>query len=122
MSTAMGTVRNNVVRKRAELQLSQSALALRSRVSRPTISKIEQGDANVTIAMLEKIAVVLGCSVNELFEPRPARADGAEIKRRANAPESEFIDARALSRAIQEATKVRYSNAGRRSRRSTVDR
>jgi transcriptional regulator with XRE-family HTH domain len=113
MQPAMSNVRDNVVRKRAELRLSQSALAARARVSRPTVSKIEQGDANVTIATLEKIAVVLRCRVNELFEPRRARVVDAEIERRANAPESDFIDARALSRAIQEANEVRYSNAGR---------
>jgi len=112
--SATQVLRINVVRKRAELDLSQAVLATRADVSRATVSKIEQGDGNVTIVKLEKIATVLGCGLDELFEPRCLRADDQELERRANAPASDFVDARALHRAINEANEVRYSNAGRR--------
>lgn len=112
--SATELLRRNVVRKRAELEISQFVLATRAKVSRATVSKIEQGDGNVTLASLEKIALVLGCRVNELFEPRLLRADDAELVRRINTPESEFIDARSLINAIDEANESRYSNAGRR--------
>jgi transcriptional regulator with XRE-family HTH domain len=121
MNTTMTAVRNNIVRKRAYLQLSQAALASRANVSRPTVSKIEQGDSNVTIRSLEKIAMVLGCRVDELFETRSMRANSAELDRRAHAPDSDFVDARSLSRAIEEANEARYSNAGRRRRRQAMD-
>ncbi len=112
--TAMETLRRNVVRKRAESNLSQAVLADRAGVSRPTVSKIEQGDGNVTVASLEKIATVLGCTIEQLFEPRAVRCDDVDLISRANAPESEFVDGRALLAAIDEANKSRYSNAGRR--------
>lgn len=115
--SATQLLRRNVVQKRAELQISQVVLATRAKVSRATISKIEQGDGNVTVSMLEKIATVLGCGIDDLFEPRCLRADDAELERRANAPKGEFVDARALIDAIEEANEARYSNAGRRRNR-----
>ena len=114
MSATMSAIRTNVVRKRAELDISQSVLATRADVSRATVSKIEQGDGNVTVLMLEKIATALGCKLDELFAPRCLRADDSELERRANAPDSEFISARVLGNAINEAIGPRYSNAGRR--------
>ena len=111
---AANILRRNLVTRRAELRLSQAALADRARISRATLSKIEQGDGNITIAKLEKIAAVLGCRLDEMFAPRDSRLDGAEIHRRAAAANSEFVDARALEGAIEEAIAARYSNAGRR--------
>ena len=110
---AMEALRRNVVLKRAEHRISQSGLAEKANVARQTISKIESGDGNVTIQVLEKIASVLGCTVPELFEPRSGPADDAELARRANAPANEFVDAHALLDAIDEANEVRYSRAGR---------
>lgn len=113
--TATQALRRNIVSKRAELHLSQEALAVKAHVSRATVSKIEQGNANVTLANLEKIATELGCRLDELFAPRYIRVDDEELERRANAPDSDFVDARALENAIEEANKARrYSNAGRR--------
>lgn len=112
-TTAMEALRQNVVYRRAEHGISQVVLAHRASVARATISGIESGQGNPTVAMLEKIARVLGCGVNELFEPRCVRVDDAELDRRANAPASEFIDATALLDAIDEANEVRYSRAGR---------
>ncbi len=110
---AMEALRRNVVFKRAEHQISQSDLAEKASVARQTVSKIESGDGNVTVQVLEKIAAVLRCSVSGLFESRSGPADDAELVRRASAPASEFVDAHALLDAIDEANEVRYSRAGR---------
>ena len=110
---AMEALRRNVVYKRAEHGLSQGDLADRASVARQTISKIESGHGNVTVEVLEKIATVLGCGVDQLFEPRSVRVDDAELERRANAPRSEFVNAYDVLDAIDEANEVRYSRAGR---------
>jgi transcriptional regulator with XRE-family HTH domain len=113
--TAMEALRRNVVYKRAEHRISQTDLAERARVARQTISKIESGktNGNVTVEVLEKIALVLGCDVSELFDPRCIRIDDNELERRANAASSEFVNAHDLLDAIDEANEVRYSRAGR---------
>jgi transcriptional regulator with XRE-family HTH domain len=105
----------NVVVLRAQLALSQAALAARANIARATISKVEAGDGNVTVASVEKIARVLGCGVEELFEYEEDHPDEEELVRRANAPRSERIDARQLQEAIDEALASRYSRAGRKS-------
>jgi transcriptional regulator with XRE-family HTH domain len=110
---AMEALRRNVVFKRAEHNISQSDLAQRASIARATVSKIESGNGNVTVDVLEKIATVLGCGVDELFAPRSLRVGNAELARRAKAPRSEFVDARVLLDAIDEANEVRYSRAGR---------
>jgi transcriptional regulator with XRE-family HTH domain len=111
--SALDALRGNIVFRRAERGLSQSELAKRANVARQTISKVESGDGNVTIAVLEKIAAVLGCSVKDLFESSFSPVDDAELERRAKAPASEFVNARRLLAAIDEANEVRYSRAGR---------
>ncbi len=52
--TAMEALRRNVVYKRAEHRISQIDLAQRASVARQTISKIESGNGNVTVDILEK--------------------------------------------------------------------
>lgn len=111
--TAMEALQRNVVYKRAEHRLSQSDLAERASVARQTISKIESGHGNVTVEVLEKIATVLGCGIDELFDQRIRRVDDAELERRAGAPRSDFVNADAVLDAIEEANEVRYSRAGR---------
>lgn len=116
---AMEALRRNVVFKRAEHGISQVDLAQRASVARQTISKIESGHGNVTVETLERIAAVLGCGVDQLFEPGCVRVDDDELVRRASAPRTEFIDAEKLLDAIDEANEIRYSRAGRP---KTVDR
>jgi transcriptional regulator with XRE-family HTH domain len=79
-SSAMDVLRRNVVRRRTRHGLSQTELAEQARISRQTLSKIESGDGNVTVSVLERVAVVLGCEVKDLFE-RPALLDntGASV-------------------------------------------
>ncbi len=109
---AMKALGGNVVLKRAERRISQSDLASRARVARQTTSKIESGRGNVTVEVLEKIAAVLRCGVDELFRSETATVGVAELRRRAKA-RGEFVSARALLSAIDDANEVRYSQAGR---------
>jgi transcriptional regulator with XRE-family HTH domain len=119
--TALEALRVNVIVGRAKARLSQDQLAERAGVSRPTISRIERAIAgDVGIATVECIAQALGIPISELFIPADEDyVDDAELARRACAPDEEFIDARTLLAAVDEAagrptiTIARYSRAGR---------
>ena len=52
---------------RAELDLTQKALAAAVGISRQTMNAIEQGEYNPTIKLCRKICRVLGKSLDELF-------------------------------------------------------
>ena len=94
----------NLIVARARARISQSALAEAAGITRQTISDIERGSANVTLDILDKIVAALGISIDRLFEP-PFRGvvDDDELIRRRNAPRQDFVDARDLHVAIDEA-------------------
>ncbi len=52
---------------RAQLDMTQTALAEQVGVSRQTINAIEQGEYNPTIRLCRKICRVLGKTLDELF-------------------------------------------------------
>lgn len=117
---ALEALRVNVIVGRAKAQLSQSELAERAGVSRPTVSRIERASGDVGIEVVQRIADALGASVSELFVSADlGRIDDSELERRAATPDGEFIDARALLGALDEASGpvgsgvARYSRAGR---------
>jgi transcriptional regulator with XRE-family HTH domain len=86
-SPALEVLRVNLIVARVKAGLSQDDLAERSCVSRPTISRIERA------------------------------ASDEEIERRARAGDNEYVSARDLFAAIDEAGQEgiqRYSHAGRR--------
>jgi len=100
--------------------LSQAELAERSSVSRTWISRIEGAAADSPgLDVIERIASALGVAIAELFVEHgedEATVDDAELARRAAAPANEFVDARALLDAIDDAAgrpSRRYSTAGR---------
>ena len=62
----------NVVAARAELGLSQRALAARAGMARAYLARIEQGDANVGLGMLMVLARVLGKDAADLIRTIPA--------------------------------------------------
>jgi putative molybdopterin biosynthesis protein len=118
---ALEALRINVIVARARVRLSQEQLALRAGVSRPTISRIERASGDVGVEVVQRIADALGTTVSDLFvcegEDNPSED---EILRRASAPASEFVDARAFLAALDEADgrtagveMERYSRAGR---------
>lgn len=114
---ALEALRANIIFGRARTQLSQEALAERAGISRPTISRIERGVGDVGIDVVQRIADALGVPIGELFIPPSAGpVDDDELARRAADPASEFVDARAVLAAIDEAASQpieRYSRAGR---------
>ncbi|MDP9018628.1 MAG: HAD-IB family phosphatase [Candidatus Eremiobacteraeota bacterium] len=114
---ALEALRVNVILGRARLHLSQQQLARRARTSRPTISKIERAVGDVGIELVQRIADALGVTVADLFvSVSEARVDDDELIARAVTPRHEFIGARTLLNAVNEAAEVpiqRYSRAGR---------
>lgn len=116
-SPALESLRVRTIIGRARARLSQSELALRACVSRPTISRIERGVGDAGIDVIQRIADVLGVTVADLVAPlHTGPIETAELERRFNAPVSEFVDADALLEALSEAEiagSERYSRAGR---------
>jgi transcriptional regulator with XRE-family HTH domain len=117
---ALEALRINLIVERARLRISQSALAERSGVSRPTISRLERAAGDVGVTVVQRLAIALNTSVSELlaFDDSPY-VDDAEIARRAADPPEMFIGADAFLEALDEAhsrliPSERYSRAGRR--------
>ncbi|GAC1358366.1 MAG: hypothetical protein NVSMB31_18780 [Vulcanimicrobiaceae bacterium] len=114
---ALEALRVNVILGRARTQLSQQQLAERAQTSRPTISKIERAVGDVGIELVQRIANALGVTVADLFVPvEEVCVDDDEISARAATRGSEFIGARALLKAVDEAAErssQKYSRAGR---------
>lgn len=109
----------NLIVARARARLSQAALAEAAGVTRQTISDIERGAANVTLDVLDKIVGALGIAIDRLFEPPfTGVVDEAELLRRRNTARDQFVDARDLHAAIDEAAGRRKSGyrASRRPR------
>lgn len=61
---------SNVERLRNHEQCSQEKLALVAGLSRPTISRIENGHPNARLSDIRKIADALGTTVIELLTPQ----------------------------------------------------
>lgn len=58
----------NLVRLRAERQMSQEDLSYMAGLSRTVVSHIERQQRNVTLETLEALAAGLGVSVRDLFD------------------------------------------------------
>lgn len=67
-------VARNIRRLRDRQALSLSALARRSGIAKATLSAIEQGDGNPTIATLHSLAGALRVPVTQLLGPRDVEA------------------------------------------------
>src|ERR1700676_4483443 len=114
LRTARKALRQNVLFRRAQLKLSQSALAEQAGVSRPVISEIESGEAKATLEVLGRIAAAPDCSIAELVETRAQHGDSqADLDRRAQASDEDYVGARDYIAALDERSE-RYSKAGRR--------
>lgn len=104
----------------AQSQISQQVLAERSGLSWPTISRIERGVADVGIDAIERIAQALQLHPAELLlEPHSSPVTDADLKQRAAAPQSYFIDADDLLAAVDEAavpSSASTTDAGRHPR------
>ena len=62
-------VAENVKRLRNERQLTQQQLADQSEVSRRMVASIENGQANISLAKLNQLAMVLGVTFSEIVRP-----------------------------------------------------
>lgn len=117
---ALEALRVNVIVGRARARLSQSDLAKRAGLSRPTISRLERAAGDIGIGAIQRIADALGTTVSDLFlvahEDHPSED---ELALRAEADDDSFVDADALLGAIDESAgrsaeaAERYSKAGR---------
>jgi len=65
--TSQQRVAWNLRRIRTERGLSQEALALNANVDRSYVGRLERGEENPTIAILDRLAKVLGVAAGELL-------------------------------------------------------
>jgi transcriptional regulator with XRE-family HTH domain len=115
---ALGALRENIVVFRARAGLSQEQLASKARVSRPVVSKMEQGSSAPSFDVLAKIADVLGCSIAELLlHEHDADLSHEDILRRAKSSTDGDIDVDDLLDALDEVHRkspTKYSTKGRK--------
>lgn len=111
---ARDALRSNVLFRRAQKRLSQTALAERAGVSRTIVSAVENGEGNVTLDVLAKIAGALETSVPDLLtEPVSLGASDSDLARRAADGPEAYVDADAFLAALDDRA-GRYSKRGRR--------
>src|SRR4051794_38617592 len=68
-SSESGNLAGNIRQLREARNISQEQLAKLSGTPRPTVSNLESGDANPTLAVLVKLARALQVSVEALISP-----------------------------------------------------
>jgi transcriptional regulator with XRE-family HTH domain len=74
--------------RRVRLDMTQEALAEKSGVPLPTLGKIERLQAPIDVEQLERIAIALGITPDELVADALSNAAVAEAAAAASAPES----------------------------------
>jgi transcriptional regulator with XRE-family HTH domain len=113
-SLAREALRSNVLFRRAQKRLSQATLAERAGISRTILSAVENGEGNVTLESIEKIAGTLETSVADLFaQPVSLGASDADLARRADDGPEAYVDADDFLAALDDRA-GRYSKRGRR--------
>jgi len=60
----------NLRRLRAEKQIAQERLAADAAVDRAYLSKVERGEANPTVDVIDRLAATLGVHIGSLFSPK----------------------------------------------------
>lgn len=99
---ARDALRYNLVFRRAKLRLSQSTLAERAVISRTLVSDIEQGHANITLDVLERLAAALESTASKLIAPIRRGSSDADIARRRGDGPDAFVDGRDFLAALDE--------------------
>lgn len=78
---AQDIVAHNLRKIRVKRGLSQEALAAEAEVDRSYVGRLERGNENPTIGMLEKLAAVLSVRIQDfLVKPRVGAARPAPLK------------------------------------------
>lgn len=67
MSTLQEKVGENIRRLRCQKGFSQEEFAFLTKIDRSYMGRIERGEANITIKVIETISTCLDCSPSELF-------------------------------------------------------
>ena len=67
MSDLQVKVGENIRRLRIKEGFSQEEFALITKIDRSYMGRIERGEANITIKVIDTISTCLGCSPSELF-------------------------------------------------------
>ena len=67
MSPLSNTLGQRIRNARKSAGLSQEMLALKAKVDRSYMGRIERGEANITVDMLYQIALVIGVSPDTLL-------------------------------------------------------
>lgn len=76
-----GTVAHNLRQLRVMRGLSQEALAVDAGIDRTYVSRLERGLENPTVAVLDRIAMAIGCHITMFFdEPGFAEAPPPTLK------------------------------------------
>ncbi len=114
-------LRSNVLFRRAQKRLSQTALAERSNVSRPVISELENGRGNATLDVLSRIASALETNVADLLtqQVNPGNSD-SDIERRAMDGDEAYVDADAFLEALDDRTPAKQLGNRIRRRKAAV--
>ncbi len=68
----MSNTRTRIKELREAQHLTQFELAEKSGIHRVTIARYEIGDIGISLENAAKIAAALGCTVNDLLEPKEA--------------------------------------------------
>ena len=61
-------MKNNIERRRKELDMTQQQLAAALGVSRQTVISLEGGRYNPSLTLAHRLAVVFGVRIEEIFE------------------------------------------------------
>jgi transcriptional regulator with XRE-family HTH domain len=74
-------VARNIRRLRVARQLSQDAFAVDAEIDRAYVSRLESGQENPTILILERLATALEVEIDELFrKPAPGEKEPMTLR------------------------------------------
>ncbi|GAB3563757.1 helix-turn-helix transcriptional regulator [Spelaeicoccus albus] len=72
-------MKNTLPRLRAELGLSQAALAVELQVSRQTVVSLEKGRYDPSLPLAFRVARVFNCAIEDIFIPDDAPARPRDV-------------------------------------------
>ena len=67
---------------RHEADMTQKDMAKRLGLSHATLHRLERGDYNTTLRVLEDLCEVFNCGLSDLFEPERLKLPSSRVRRR----------------------------------------